>query len=135
MIIVIIVTIRNTHIIIIVIIVRFASTLEPGQLDTTMRASNEVVKVKDAMLDNTLHGNKKSGGGTSYQYFREEEKSLVMREVRKAGGLGSADGREKVKIDFRVRGPWKGLTREKVEGVVKQKSLNYYYERVQLRQV
>jgi hypothetical protein len=131
---IIIVTI-DMRIIIIVIIVRFASTLEPGQLDTTMRANNEVVKLKDAMLDNTLHGNKKSGGGTSFEYFREEEKSLVLREVRKAGGLGSAHGREKVKIDFRVRGPWKGLTREKVEGVVDQKSVIYHYERVQLRQV
>jgi hypothetical protein len=100
-----------------------------------MKANNKVIQMKDAMLDNTLHANMKSGGGTSFEYFRQEEKSLVMQEVRKAGGLGSADGREKVKIDFRVRGPWKGLTREKVEGVVDQKSVIYRYERAQLRQV
>jgi hypothetical protein len=111
---------------------RFAGTFEPGQLDATLKANNQVVKVKNAMLDSTLHSSMKSGGGTSFEYFREEEKFLVKTEVRKVGVLGPAANREQIKMDFRLRGAWKGLTMEKVENVVNQKSLLYNLERVRL---
>jgi hypothetical protein len=114
---------------------RYTSTFEPGQLDKTMKANNQVVKLKEEMLDSTLHGDKRSGGGTSFQYFREEEKDLVKKEVRKIGMLGPGGEREKVAIDFRVKGPWKGMTRGKVEEVVRQKSISYNMQRVRLRYV
>jgi hypothetical protein len=94
-----------------------------------------VVKLKEEMLDSTLHSNKRSGGGTSFEYFRQEEKDLVKKEVRKIGMLGPGGEREKVDMDFRVKGPWKGMTREKVEEVVRQKSISYNMQRVRLRQI
>lgn len=108
---------------------RFTSSFDLNVVDRAMKANNEIVNLKDHLLECICKENIKSGGGTSFTYFREEEKQLVKKEVRDISPLLNPKGRKKVDYSFKSKGPWKNLTREKVQSIVDHKRELYDLER------
>ena len=108
---------------------RFTTSFDLNVVDRAMKANNQILDLKDHMLDCLCREDLKSGGGSSVKYFRDEEKELVKKEVRDISPLLDPSGRNKVMYSFKVRGPWKNLTFEKVKKVIDHKSELYDLER------
>ena len=103
----------------------FNSMLEASLIEKAVKALNIEIVITDHCLNCTGMSSKKSGGGTSNKYIKNDEKAEVREEVEDLSPFSKDCGREKVNYKQKYRTCWNDLSDKTVRDIVEDQKRQY----------